>query len=334
MAYHSLRPNAVLLADRWCTRARHREWLARFVRLHPRAILVLFLPGVSGAALLALLHANGAWLGASMATHPLTLSGLCAAVACYAVLRTRRRRRRELSHSFLVALPLEPVQIDRADARAAMPAVLGLALAAVVLIGVAATATGAQVPVAWLVPCALIGIAFGSVLGWRFAATTISQIGTSPTGLRWRTAFAHRRGMDALAYWPLLYLRSRTDPRTQARVLLPVLLAMPVGIPITTAFSIVALFVLLLALRELASTLLQILPRAFAWLESLPLTPTTLLTRVCWRIGAYCAAVLLGCAGLLVLAGLSRAALIVLGTCVTALFAASALAQPHRRVRE
>ncbi|ANB16057.1 hypothetical protein [Dokdonella koreensis] len=321
------RTNPLLLADGLALRRR----LAAAAR-RPRWAL---------AALGALLAAcAGAWMLAPwppadrlavwLAAAPAGVLVLAGALAAIRTRRLRRRWRAAQARSWLAALPVTPGQ--RAVATTVRLALaqagpLAGALAALGWLALAGSPGAFPLRLAVLVAAGWLA---GSLIGAGFDRRPAAPRRRQP-----RTAArpAGASGWRVLAAWPLRIARAQADPAVHARVLGPLILAMP--LPMSTPLDIVlpALLVLvaLVALVECLRGLLAAIAASGGWLRGTPLAGRRFVVALCSRS----ALVQLG--GLLVLFALflrglpPRAALA--GTVLPAVVAAIAVASAFVRHR-
>lgn len=275
--------NPILHAEMLAWRARCRsikDWSAR-------AWLIAALMTVLGIALIvgwwSFSRAHASWLLATAMLQPFGVLGLCAALTCYVAMHGRQRRYARFAQSWFTALALSSRQTGVALALPVAGSVLlvWLALAMTIAFAAAATAPAAKIIVSVQL-CIFLGTMFGGLLGWWFGRKARHRGGRALAWRRVGKALARTDGLSIVSRWPLLHARSAVDPTFHARVFLPVLLGMPVGVPVTAIVFIIGMCGVTLLLIEIARGLLSVVPEAALWLRSTPL-PTPVLIRTLGR---------------------------------------------------
>lgn len=306
-------PNVVVLARVWQARALRRNRLSLRDSRLGWFVGVWLLAACVGIVLCVWTYVHGTVLTTLMLGYPLMLTGICATPACYIAMRARRRQSLEFAQSFLAALPISHQQIRAATARSVAAETLVCLTVCALPVCIALVAAGGDVRVfTSILACVGFGVIAGSLLGWRLALRATSGVTRRPgNDLRWQVRFARRSGRQALGHWPMLQARRSTDPGFHARVLLPVLLSMPVGIPLPIILAIIACFALLLVAWEWLRALHAVLPAAMRWLRSLPVPALTLLMHVSLHCVVWFVAAILVAAALSL--GIGVPAVVVIG---------------------
>lgn len=271
----------MLLTRRFVWQARWRALVTGQWRAWIGVVLFIGIGAILLTVAWLMLRAHASGLLAAMLAQPLVLVGCCAALASHVTMHGRRRQIAQFAQSWLAALALSPSQMRMAFFApiAWRIALIWLAFASAVLVS-ASSVRIAVGSVFSLQVCVLLGTLAGALLGWRLGAEPRSVRQTRQAWGRARRAFARTDALSVLSHWPLVHARSRADPAFHARVVLPILLAMPVGIPLSAVIAILALCALALLLLELARALLVVVPIAVNWLRSTPLPAARLMRRL------------------------------------------------------
>ncbi|MEO8803485.1 MAG: hypothetical protein ABI304_04925 [Rudaea sp.] len=316
--------NPILHAETlaWQSRCRSiRNWPAR-TWLGVAAMVLL------GIALVAvwwsLTRAHASWLLTTAMLQPLATLGLCAALTCYIAMHERRRRYAQFARSWFTALPLSPGQLRVAAACpvAVRVMLVWLALALTIAVAAAVAHPAAKILVS-LQLCFFLGAFFGGLLGWWMGRVTPHHRSNSLAWGRVGKALVHTDGLSIVSRWPLLQARSGVDPKVHARVFLPLLLGMPVGLPLAAIVFILAMSTLILLLIEIARGLLAVVPVAAHWLRSTPLTATVVMRALGQRAGLWFTGWLTVASAMLVGLGLPLPAACALIGCVVLALAAA-----------
>jgi len=218
--------------------------------------------------------------------HDLFWSTITAIVSAVLVSRRRALIRSEAPRAWTAVLPM-----DRARARwqamavESVPAVALLGMLAFIFGGLSAAVflearTSAPL-ITWAsTTCgALIGAALSYLLRPPRQAEVYEDSRYVPRRRRAETPIPIG-SLSALGSWPLRQMFASAKPRTLARVLVPILLAVPLGSQAADVMVTIGLLTALGAVAALVAAVISVSARALRWLNPLPLEPAQLARRM------------------------------------------------------
>ena len=255
----------------WCNRTRARGWFAPFLPL------ALWVAWVTAASLY--IRADRAAAASSLGwlhQHDLFWSVITAIVAALLVARRRALRRSEARRVWTAALPVARSAARwQAMASDCQPVMLLTCILAASFGGLSLAAAfyaGATAPfITWAATTG--GAVLGSALSYlvRQAAQEELYEGSRYVPHRRRAETPTPVGsLSALGSWPIRQMFANARPKTVARVLVPVLLAVPLGSQAADVMVTVGLLTALGAVASLAVAVMSVSARASRWLRPLP----------------------------------------------------------------
>jgi hypothetical protein len=276
--------------------SRTRFWLALF-----GSVAAICATGMAGKALWPMV------LNACL-THLQIVLIMAAVQASAVVKRQRTKWQATYVHSWLATLPLQPSAFTRAIAlRAFSSALIVLIVVCVVALGASVLSHSGIAESLRLLGIYCVGGVMGSLLGWWFPQRTrrVDQIASTDAGAAGSAAQVVTPSLNVLSRWPIAQARVWNNPRTLVRTLLPVMLAIPMGVSANVAIAILILLGVSVHLVVLLRATAYVAGKSAAWLRPTPISlgrftwavmRRPLLQQVQWSVLASVMLIALGCA--------------------------------------
>jgi hypothetical protein len=250
-------------------------WLQRASALKRRPWLLV--PGVMLCAVVAaLIVSHGAALLQSWQAWVLPAAGIVTLQTAVTVQFMKQRAVVADASDWLSTLPLFRAQRRRAvAANALLPGAMALLFLLSALMLLQATAAVDRAVLMYLCGAAVGSTVIGSSVGWwvpfrrKDPAPAVRTIFVSTSSKTEKPV----PSLSALSQWPHLQLREWCPPSALARVLMPLMLALPMGISGNLAVALLSVWGIVMYLGVLCAATLRAAGQSRGWLRSVSITP-------------------------------------------------------------